>query len=92
VENLDLRRHKLNVTVQIRYTDGLHFVLPKRGKVRTPDLMETSIRALSEHIKTYGTTAVTLPWDHRDDPLKTASFAATTSTIRRGTGRCARAS
>jgi integrase len=71
LENLDLRRRKLKVCLQIRYTDGMHFALPKRGKVRMLDLMDTSVKALTEHIETYGTTAITLPWDHSDGPHKT---------------------
>ena len=79
LENLDLRRRKLNVAVQVRYTDGLHYALPKRGKVRTLDLTDSSTAALSEHIKTYGTTAVTLPWDRQDGPLKTFHLVFTNS-------------
>lgn len=71
LEHLDLKRRKLKVCLQIRYTDGMHFALPKRGKIRALDLMDTSVTALTEHIETYGTTAITLPWDHSDGPHKT---------------------
>jgi integrase len=81
VEDIDFERKRVIVRRQVKlsnFDNTRYFALPKGEKVREVPLPVAVSDALRDHLGKFPATAVTLPWETKGGPLKTANLVVTT--------------